>query len=126
MKIILNLIFFVLVTIGQSQTSDDFTLVQNKKNVYENQGEYHSAYFYIYENKSFVYARIYECGYELTVGTWELQTGIINFTWDSLKTYEATKNKNFYQQYFKYSSPRPFKIVAKKYFYSPQKLILKK
>lgn len=95
--------------------SSTFTAVKGQAGVYENQGRYHSAYFQLQPDSGFVYYRVFEVGYSLTMGTYQIRSGIINFTWDSLKTMNAVKDKAIYGNYYKYASPGPHVMVNLKY-----------
>ena len=87
--------------------SSTFTVVKGQPGIYENQGRYHSAYFHLQSDSSFVYYRVFEGGYSMTLGKYTTSNGVTRFTWDSLKTMQAVKDKAIYGKYYKYGSPSP-------------------
>ena len=104
-----------------------FTAVKGKPGAFENQGHYHSAYFQLHPDSSFDYYRVFEGGYKLTLGIYKVHNGIVSFTWDSVKTAEAVKDKAIYSQYFKYASPSPrimkdlnYRLYADSLVYIPE------
>ena len=101
---------FVLSPLNRIRFPEKFEEIKESKNKFESQGLLHSSYLFLNDDNSFVYYSIFEVGYDLTIGNYNLNNDIITLNWDSLKTYNAVKDPNYYKKYSKYSTPLPFKI----------------
>jgi hypothetical protein len=84
----------------------------NSKSIFfENQGMFHSAYFLINKDSSFVFLCVYECGFFLTTGKWaNSNDSILNFTWNREKSIALCKDKQKYKKYYSYGFPVPLPI----------------
>ncbi len=95
------------------------TVHAEDKNIFESQGNYHSTYFILNpEDKTYVYYSIFEVGYLMSVGVYKVNDKEITFNGDSEKTHDLVKDTAFYYQYYRHSTPRPFKIDDAKYLLS--------
>ncbi len=92
-----------------------FFKVKGQEGEYQNQGMYHSSYYHLNKDSSFVYYSVFEGGYNMTFGNWTGFQNKITLTWDSLKTFSAVKDTGIYKKYYRYSRPNPFKISNKKF-----------
>lgn len=101
---------------------DVLTKDKDRPDAYENQGMYHSTYFIIKPNNSFVYYSIFEVGYDLSFGNYKLQSDTIIFNTDWDATAVAVKDSSIYNQYFKHSFPRPYLISNEKYLIGEEKI----
>jgi hypothetical protein len=90
-----------------------YTVTNRKENVtpensitYESQGEYHSTYLTLNPDSTYVYYSVFEVGYSLATGKWTEVNDTILFNWNKQKTTDIIKNKEEYEKYYKYSTPR--------------------
>lgn len=88
---------------------------KDNQNNYESQGMYHSTYFLLNSDSTFVYYNVFEVGFDLTMGKYTKEENTISFNWDSLKTLQAVVDTSIYKKYFQYGIPRPLKIVNEQY-----------
>lgn len=88
--------------------------LSNEKSIeFESQGEYHSTYLILYDNKDFVYYSVFEGGFDVCFGKWEKSNDKeIILNWDKEKTLQNIKNKSIIDKMFKYSFPSPIKMES--------------
>jgi hypothetical protein len=102
-------------SLGIRRLPDELKRSLDKENTYESQGTYHSAYFIINPDSSFVYYSVFEVGYHLSLGNYLTYGDTIIFNTDLNKTSTAVKDSGIYNQYFKHSYPSPYLIENEKY-----------
>ncbi|MFY9311175.1 MAG: hypothetical protein WAQ28_19180 [Bacteroidia bacterium] len=98
--------------------SGQFFLEKGADNKFQNQGMYHSSYYYLNPDQTFIYYNVFEVGYKMTLGHWTREGNQIMLTWDSVATHKAVTDTSFYYKYFRYGKPKPLKMVNKKFIYT--------
>lgn len=101
---------------------DTLTQTKDYPNKFENQGMYHSTYLILENDSSFVYYSVFEVGFDLAFGEYTSTNDTLTFNWDQQQTLNAVTDSSIYQKYFKYSTPRPYKVENVRFIRTDKKL----
>jgi hypothetical protein len=83
------------------------------KNKYSSINNYYKSAIELLPDSSFLFYLIDENTCEWTFGTYHKNNDKLVFNWDSLKTYQASKDSIVYRKYFSFRKPEPFRIINK-------------
>jgi hypothetical protein len=99
----------------EQQLPSVFAKSDRKPLSYKHQGDYHVSEILLFPDSSFFYYFLSVSRYDFTIGKYSAIDGLITLNWDSLKTFNCTKDSACYGKYFKLKRPLPFKITNKVY-----------